>query len=280
MLAVLATLLASPSLAQRQRRGGGSEFFKAMQQAMQQAPHKEVFDLLRDDKVKEHVKLSDEGSEKLRELSRGVWGKMRELSDDFKNDRPSVDQMTTKLVEALNEFDSNAQAILKQEEVEFERLVELFIQSRGYAAIANGAVAKRMELSEEELKNFRSKLAEHSDKYRKSASAEVAKAMRSFDPEKMREIFRSIERRVNMKLKLELTDEQQKKFADLAGEHFPDVPKFSDMFRPGRGGPPGGPGGPGGGKRMGGGRRPPPPPEQGKCECRPEECCEHCEPRA
>lgn len=274
LFAILATLLAVPAFAQRQRRGSGSEFFKAMRQALEQSPHKEILDLLRNDKVKEHVQLSEEGSEKLRELSRSSWDKMRDLSEEFKNTRPSLDDMTEKLSAILDDFDSQAQAVLKDEQVDFERLVQLFIQSRSFAAIANAAVAERLGLTEDDLKSFREKLAEHGERYRKSASAEVGNAMRNFNPEKMREIFRSVERRVNMKLKTELTEPQQKKFAEMAGEPFPDVPKFGDMFRPGRGGPPGS--GPPGGRRMGeGGRKPPPPPPEGKCcDCRKENCDE------
>ena len=270
MLAVLATFCQPPANAQR--RGGSDRFFKAMQQAHELSPHKEIFELLRHPRVQEHVGLKPEGSDQLRDLSRDAWGKMRELSEKFRNENLSVEQMRDELVESLKEFDKQSQAILKEQGVSFERLVELFIQSRSYMAIANSAVADRLGLTADELADYRLEIKELRDRYRKSSGSEISRAMRENDHDKMREIFRGIERRINMKLKLKLTLEQQQSFAMLAGEKFDDVPRFQDMFR--RGGPP-----PGGGNRKGGRRGGSPPPPKGNCSCETPPCPQ-CRPAA
>lgn len=242
---VLAIFAIVPAQGNCQRKHGDA-FFQAMREAQELSPTKEILEMLRYDRVREHLGLTEENSSDLRQHAQSAWATLRELSDEFRGQKIPNAEMRDRIVEAMKPFDESTKKLLESKGIDYQRIVELFVQSRGYSAAANSEIAGQIGLDEEGLKKFRHKMDEYRDRYRRSAYSEIRKAISEDEHGKVRDAIRSIERRVNMKLKLVLTPEQQKALDQLAGTPVPDIPKFGDPHRFGSSGrssggrPPGG----------------------------------------
>ncbi|MEC8555171.1 MAG: hypothetical protein VXZ82_09235 [Planctomycetota bacterium] len=207
----------------RSKGGMNREMMEALYEAMQNACEKEILDMLRFTPVLEEIQLSDELQEDLQAM-RIEAGK--DLIEIFRDQKPDL----KKQIESLfKELSSNA--FKKIEETAGERAVDrlygLFMQHRRAESIRNRLVAKRVGLSDEELKAFRKRV----DAERKKSEAAVEKIMGMPNLEfkekrkRLEEQMRSMREAANEKLLQSLSQEHRDKFEELQGPPFDKLPR-------------------------------------------------------
>ncbi len=202
------------------RRGGGMGMMgRGMGAAM----------LLRNEAVQKELGISDEQKTKLQELAE---------ANRPSGDRPDFGNMSQE--ERQKWMEERAKAAEEQlkkvgevlDEKQMARMEEIRIQSLGTGAYMDEAVAKKLDITEEQQEKLR------------TAQREAFEALRDAAGEgerPNREAMAKMQEELQAKAKEILTEEQQAKFKELIGKPF-DVAQL----RGGMGGPGGGRGGRGG----------------------------------
>lgn len=280
LVLLLVAILGGASLAQppgggRGGRGGrrgpdlGRGIWEAMRTAQRLAPDKELLDMLRHDAIVKELELSAEDKKELSKLGGKVFEQLEEMPRDL-----DAKQTQEEVLKVLNQYGKEGFEFLEEKigQTGIKRLEGLYAQSRKFAAPTNGRIAKLIGLEGEELENFRRLAARLQDEMRENARPEIIKIMEnsamSFDKRrvKIESVMERNLKRINERLRRELTPEQRKELEDLQG------PKFDNFPRWRRPGPPGG--GHGGGRKQsdrGPGSGPdgesPKPPQSGDKSC-------------
>lgn len=197
--------------------GGGFGFSSAM--------------LIRNEKVQEELKITDEQKEKLAALpnqgggrARGGRGGGQDQSDEdrekaFAEMRKRIDE-SNKMVESI--LDAS----------QLKRLKEISLQARGNGALADEEVATALKLTDDQKEAVKTIQDESGKRMRE---------LRDADPEERRQKFAELRKDTDEEYLAVLTDEQKAKFAEMKGA------KIDIDFTAGFGGR-----GPGGGRRRGG----------------------------
>lgn len=207
----------------RSQGGMNREMMEALHEAMQNACEKEILDMLRFPPVVEEIELSEELQKDLQSM-RLEAGK--ELIKIFRDQKPDL----KKQIESLfKELSSNAFKKIEETagEKAVDRLYGLFMQHRRAESIRNRLVAKRVGLSDTELKAFRERV----DAERKKREAAVEKIMGMPNLEfkekrkRLEEQMRSMREVSNKKLLESLSQEHREKFEELQGPRFDKLPR-------------------------------------------------------
>lgn len=216
----------------RSQGGMNREMMEALHEAMQNACEKEILDMLRFPPVVQEIELSKELQDDLQTM-RLEAGK--DLIKIFRDQKPDVKKQIESLFKELS-----SKAFKKIEETAGEKAVDrlygLFMQHRRAESISNRLVAKRVGLSDEEFKAFRKRV----DSERKKREAAVEKIMRMPNLEfkekrkRLEEQMRSMRAASNSELLESLSPEHRKKFEELQGPPFDELPRR--WHSPGRGG--------------------------------------------
>lgn len=250
ILALVLTLsmVALPAMAQDEqggRRRGGPGGPGGRGFGMMGAPGgaMALMGLLRDEKVRKEVKVSDEAYEAVSTAQREAFGSLRDASEEER--AKIMKDLNTKSQEMLEELVDPAG---------MKRLMGLLLQQQGSSAVTNELISKEIGLSEESSKAIQevvsASMQERMTKMREMV--EAAGGFQNLDREKMTAANEEATKKTNAAVEEKLTAEQKKAIEALKGEKF----TFSEGSRfGGFGGGFGGPGGPGGG-RPGGRQRP------------------------
>ncbi|MEM8734135.1 MAG: hypothetical protein AAGG44_07930 [Planctomycetota bacterium] len=237
---VMLVVLVSSNLAFAQRggRGGGSGRFGSLRQVMQNAEDKEVLDLLKHSPIRKKIGLSEEKYDEIRALERTA---MRRIFEELDN--------VEECVSIIRKFGEEAFEQLDEEQT--ETLEGLFVQTRKLASAANARIAKKIDLSDEELDAFRDhvrRLIFNEQLKRKLRTIMDSNIPFKEKGDKSRQVWEEHFDSVNEELKTHLTEQQQQALKDLEGQPFdnlPRIPPGGGRGGRGQGGPGHGQGGPG-----------------------------------
>jgi hypothetical protein len=192
-----ALLVLTASLAFAQPRPGG--FLSMMQE-----PNTAM--LLRSDKVKDELKLTDDQKADLKKVA-------DKYGDDIRTAFMNMD--FTKAQELMKSASDEADKILKADQV--KRLNQLKVQASGLKAFTNDDVATALKLSDKQKKD----IAGQQDELEKGAKDLFQNAQG--DQDKMRDAFRkflSMRQEAAEKAVSSLSDDQKKAWKDLTGDKF------------------------------------------------------------
>ncbi len=259
---ILVLITAATALGQP-RRGGprNHSLGDALRELDQRHPERELMELLWHPPVRHEIGLTDEEYAHIVAEMRGVMTKIRDLDRALDKNGASRDELVEKLAEIVEPAYRHATEFLK-EHADYQRLIELFVQQRGYSAASNQEVAKRIGLEGDALRQFREAkhrlLREVMDKVRPEFERLIRNPKES--PQEMghevERLFKQAHEEVDEKLAHRLTPEQK-----AALEAMRDRAPFSPLPRPGMGPPRGRPPRPGrGAERKGPPEKPEPPP--------------------
>ncbi len=177
--------------------------------------------LLGEEKVQDHLKLSDEQLGAVEKISEEVSNEGRERRGGRRNFRNLSDEERQKLRE---EAQKRAQEIKKKlagalSEKQMNRLSEIAIQERGASALNNPDVAAKLKLTDDQKK----KLVEVGRENRQKMRAAFSEG-RGGDRQAMREKFTKLREEAHKALLAVLTKDQQAQFEKMKGEKF-DLPQ-------------------------------------------------------
>ncbi|MEM7475802.1 MAG: hypothetical protein AAF483_12485 [Planctomycetota bacterium] len=231
------TLLAQPP---NQRRGGPNNRTREM---MQKVPERELLDMLRHASVREELEVSDETMTELYSLRDSA---MREVMSAMQ--LSSDDERLEKLLDIFQKQSKKAMELLAENgrEDTIDRLEGIWAQHRGPESIGNSRIAKRVRLSDDELKAFRERIDEEQRmQWRQSES--IMQSLRSNKQltTEQREKLDKIRAKRDANLLRSLSEKQREAFEKLKGDPFDGLPKHGRFH----GHPRGRPGGPGGSGR-------------------------------
>lgn len=183
--------------------------------------------LIANESVQKELKLDDSQVEKAKGVAEELRGKMRESFSALQDlEGPERMKKAQELNRTTTEEGMRALgAFLKPEQL--KRFKEIVLQQRGPAVLTDPAVAKKLDVTDEQSGKILAILAEGQTamrEARESAGDDRAAAM---------EKFRSVQKETGEKIVGVLTDSQKKEWKEMTGEPF-EV-KFE--------------GGPGGGRR-------------------------------
>lgn len=207
----------------RSQGGMNREMMDALHEAMQNACEKEILDMLRFPTVVEEIELSEELQKDLQTMRIDA---SKDLIEIFREQKPEA----KKQIESLfKELSSNAFKKIEETagEKAVDRLYGLFMQHRRAESISNRLVAKRVGLSDEELKAFRKRV----DAERKKREAAVEKIMGTPNLEfkekrkRLEEQMRSMREVSNKRLLESLSQEHRDEFERLQGDPFDKLPR-------------------------------------------------------
>lgn len=258
IICVVALVSLTPSAASCQPPGR-SLFFEALREAFEDSPNKEIFDLVNHAPVREHVKLDDAELQQLRGHMRDAMDELRTLADasrdqpappssgDQADGQPAdpkanshceeerakqadwdaaVETLKLKILEVVSPYDAKAFELLK-EKSDFERLVQLFVQSRGYSSAISSEVSSRIGMSEAERVTFQEVVRVHRKQVMKDTRAIMEERIRRPSADTRMQIgklFEEARDKVNARVAEELTTEQREKLEALKGEPFEELP--------------------------------------------------------
>ncbi|RMF42695.1 MAG: hypothetical protein D6753_06870 [Planctomycetota bacterium] len=233
---ILVFILAAPALGQPRRGGPRNRYLgEALRELDRHHPERELMELLWHPPVRQEIGLTDEEFAHVMAEMRGVMVKIRDLDQSLDEKEASREEVAKKLAEIVAPAYQRATEYLK-ENADFERLVELFVQQRGYSAASNQEVAKRIGLEGEALKEFQEAkhhlLHEMMDKVRPEFER-LIRTPKGSQQEMGREVerlFKHAHQEVDEKLAQRLTPEQK-----AALDRMRDRAPFADLPRPGMG---------------------------------------------
>jgi hypothetical protein len=188
---------------------GGQRLFGTGEMAM--GP----FRLLQIPKVKKELNLTDEQSEKIKQVAQemrpgqGQW----HGSGDA---RPSFEEMQKRMAERIEKIDKKLAEILKPDQL--ERFKQLRIQFQGPAAFANPEVAKTLQITDEQQKKLKEIITETGKQMRALGrpAEDATPAERKEHGEKAQKIMKE----ALGKCLEALTSKQREKFEKLRGKPF------------------------------------------------------------
>lgn len=220
--------------------GGGMFGGGMMGGGMSGAGATELLTLLRDEKVREEVEVSEDVMKAIQEAQAPLREKMRGLRDMSEQERTAL----------MKEMGDSAQDLMDEvlTPAQQKRLMGLLVQQNGVRSVMNSLVAKQIGLDEKGTKKVQDALQAFGEEMREK----MTKVRESGDFSTMREQMGSMREDMEKKLGEALTKDQAKALEELKGEKF----EFSENQRGGRGGfgggQGGGPGGAGGRPGRGG----------------------------
>lgn len=248
-------------------------FFEVMREVL---PHKELFDLLDHKSIRAEVDVNDADAETIEDNVRSTFEALRKFRDAEEGKLLTPEQLKQKVRETIAPFNQKSYDILEKN-AKFDRLLGLYVQARGYRALLNDKIAKKIGLEGEALEKFRELRSETWRGLMEETNDAIKRHLRNTPPgaqpprNAISDLFRHAEKELEEKLSCSLSDEQKDAFESLKGPQFalPERP-----FNYGRGRGPGGskdkgPGDKGPDKRGPDGK----PPHNRKAEC--EKCSNH-----
>lgn len=185
------------------------------------------------DTVQDALKLSDEQKEKIKEINEETRDAMRkEFESGGRPDREKMRKVMDEASEKLNKvLDAGQQ----------KRLLGIFVQVNGGAAVMDPTVAKELNITDEQRDKLREAMGPppggRGEGRREGKAQGKGKAKGEGKGERGAESFRERREKMDKEVMTILTSEQQKKLEEMKGEKV-DV-DMSKLRGPGGGGRPG-----------------------------------------
>ncbi len=228
-------LAASPAFAQPPRPGGPGGFGGMMQQA----PSIEM--LLRNDKVQEELKLTDDQKAGIKKATDTVSAKYKDDMDKARADRdfPKMGELRKSMSADLEKALAD---VLKPEQT--KRVKQIQVQNAGLAAFSMDDVQTALKLTDKQKDDVKQEGKDLQDDIRDLMQGAQG------DREKMADAMKKVQAlRTDTLSKIVdgLSDDQKKTWKDLTGDKFAVALGGPGGFGPGGFGGGFGPGGPGGG---------------------------------
>ena len=208
LVIAIATLVASSAQAQQGRRGGRwGRMFTIPKVALAQL-----------EEVRDELKLSDEHQQKIEEFNDELAEGMRTAFQDAQGD-------FNKMREAMNK--AQAEASKKLDELldpgQRKRLQEVYIQVNGAGALQDEAVAKALQLTDEQQEKL--------EEVREASRDEFMNAgLRDLDDEARAKKIEELTKSRDEKALAVLTEEQRADFGEMKGEELKvdlsNLPRF------------------------------------------------------
>ncbi|GAB5402332.1 MAG: hypothetical protein Aurels2KO_05630 [Aureliella sp.] len=196
------------------------------------------------EKVREHLKMTDEQIAQYRDIMRKPFDGIRKLKEQYTRKPESLDSLREEIEKLLASSSTEAIEFLGDID-KLDGLIQIYVQHRKASSASSHQVASRIGLDGEALDNFRKEKSREGRKLMEKLNGEMERLIRSRDKDRrdrMAELFRHASEQHAKALKKHLPKEQQAKLNQLAGEPIPGIEKWF-MQRPMPGG-------------MGGGGRP------------------------
>ena len=215
-------------------------FFEVMREVL---PHKELFDLLDHKSVRAELGLDDANAEAIEDNVRKTFEALRKFRDAEEGKLLTPEQLKEKVRETIAPFNQKSYDILEKN-AKFDRLLGLYVQARGYRALLNDKIAKKIGLEGEALEEFRELRRETWRGLMEETNDAIKRHLRNTPPgaqpprSAISDLFRHAEKKLEEKLSCSLSDEQKVAFDSLKGAKF-DLPEHPFNYT-GRGRGPGG----------------------------------------
>ncbi len=220
---------------------GYDPFFEAMREVHRDSSNRELFDLLRDPNVRQEIHLNEADSDQLAANGREAFEAIHAIRKANQDLATSKDELKQQIRAALDPWEAKSFEILEKPEVDFKRLLGIYVQARSYRALLNDKVAEEIGLQGAALDDFRKFRAENwraiMEDTRHSIEKEIRNTPPGSNPRDAISSFSSLRRRaeemLDKKLASQLTDEQLAALEQLKGVKF-DLQPQPFSFPPGR----------------------------------------------
>lgn len=217
---------------------GNDPFFEAMREVHRDSSNRELFDLLRDPNVRQEIHLSEADSEQLEANGREAFQAIRAVRKANQDLATSKEELKQQIRTALDPLEAKSFEILQKPEVDFERLLGIYVQARSYRALLNDKVAQKIGLHGAALDAFRQFRSENGRAIMEDTRRLAEKEIRNTPPgssprEAISKLFRRAEEMLDDKLASQLTDVQRAALEQLKGAKF-DLQPQPFSFPPGR----------------------------------------------
>ncbi|MEZ6149759.1 MAG: hypothetical protein R3C09_06515 [Pirellulaceae bacterium] len=217
---------------------GNDPFFEAMREVHRDSSNRELFDLLRDPNVRQEIHLSEADSKQLEANGREAFEAIRAVRKANQDLATSKEELKQQIRAVLDPLEAKSFEILQKPEVDFQRLLGIYAQARGYRALLNDEVAQVIGLQGAALDDFRKFRSDNwraiMDDTRRSIEKEIRNTPPGSSPrEAISSLFRRAEEALDKKLASQLTEEQRAALEQLKGVKF-DLQPQPFSFPPGR----------------------------------------------
>ncbi len=202
-----------------------SVFFEAMRELHRDSSNRELFDLLRDPKVRQEIHLSEADSEELDANAREAFQAIHAVRKASEDSAASKEELKQQIRAILDPLEASSFEILQKPEVDFKRLLGIYVQARSYRALLNDRVAEEIGLQGAALDDFRKFRSESWHAIMEDTRRLIEKEIRNTPPgssprEAISVLFRRAEGKLDDKLASQLTEEQRANLEQLKGVKF------------------------------------------------------------
>jgi hypothetical protein len=207
-------------------RGERDPFFEAMRDVFREfTPNRELMELLWHPEVRTEISLSDD---KFREIVRLVsdgHSSVMELRETPNAPQLNRDQWKEKILAIQRPIDQQLMDMLRDPQVSnFDRLIGIYVQHRGFRSATNVAVAERIGLTGDAFESYRQAGKEFRYRLMEENRDKMGALIRDGDREKIAKLFEESEKKMEAHLAGLLTQSQQAALKKLEGEKF-DIPR-------------------------------------------------------
>lgn len=202
------------------------------------APHKELFDLLDHESIRLEIELSDLDAEAIKTNERNTIDALRKIREADGGKQLTPEKLKQKVHESIAPFNQLSYEILEKNS-NFDRLLGLYVQARGCRALLNDKVAKKIGLEGEALEKFRKLRRETWQGLMVETNDAIKRHLRNTPPGTqpprgvISDLYKLAEKKLEEKLSGDLSEQQIADFELLKGEKFP-LPEHPFNY-PGRG---------------------------------------------
>ncbi|MEZ6137521.1 MAG: hypothetical protein R3C53_21750 [Pirellulaceae bacterium] len=223
VIAVLIVILvAQLAMAEQPPNRQDDPFYKAIREVhIRQSSDRDLVEtLLRFNSIPKEVGLSQEKVGELRSIIGDSIRSTFKLRDELEVGM-THEQIVSRIMEVQAPFEKKIANMLRDKQVmNFDRLLQLYVQHRKTSAVTNSTVADHLGLSTEELQDLRKFRNEMQDKLRDENRDKVADLIRKRKREEIRRLFEAVDEKIDIAMAMQLTAEQRQKLEDMTGERF------------------------------------------------------------
>lgn len=220
-------------------------FFEALREVHVETSNKELFEMVRHESIRQEIHLSSADAQQIQANMRLAFKAIFAVREKNREETLSKEELKQQIREAVSPLEAESIAILRKPEVDFKRMLGLYVQARNYRALMNDQVAEEIGLQGQELDDFRQTRAASwrsiMDDIRRSIEKEIRNTPPGSSPrESISQLLRQAEGKLDVQLSSQLSEQQRAQLQQLKGAPFP-LPErlFSMPPNRGRGGPEG-----------------------------------------
>ena len=220
---------------ERGGRGGRDQFYEAMREVFRDTtPNRELVELVWSDAVRAEIGLSTENHHEIEKAFRGAFESVMELREQLADQKLDKLAWREKILAIQRPVDDKVMQMLADPQIaNFDRLIGIYVQNRGFRSAANAAVATRIGLVGEDLESFQRARSDVWHRLMDKNRDQMGSLIRDGQRDKIAKLFEEAEQKLDQELALLLTEQQKSALKNLEGEEF-KLPRSAPDFR-GRG---------------------------------------------